>query len=49
MLPGATRIFEVPMTATECKSTTAVAVELFGHARSLKGESQVSPAARAGP
>ena len=49
VLPGATRIFEVPMTATECKSTTAVAVELFGHNRSLKGASQVSPASCAAP
>ena len=45
VLPGATRIFEVPLTATECKSTTSVAVEVFGHNRSLKGASQVSPAA----
>jgi len=45
VLPGATRIFEVPMTAAECKSTTAVAVELIGHAKSLKAASQVSPAA----
>jgi fimbrial chaperone protein len=45
VLPGATRIFEVPMTAAECKSTTSVAVEVFGHSRSLKGASQVSPAA----
>jgi fimbrial chaperone protein len=45
VLPGATRIFEVPMTATECKSTTSVAVEVFGHGKSLKGASQVSPAA----
>ena len=49
VLPGATRIFEVPMTATECKSTTSVAVEVFGHNRSLKGASQVSPAACAAP
>ena len=49
VLPGATRIFEVPMTAAECTSTTAVAVELFGHSRSLKGASQVSPAACATP
>jgi fimbrial chaperone protein len=48
VLPGATRIFEVPMTAAECKSTTSVAVEAFGHDRSLKGTSQVSPAACAG-
>lgn len=45
VLPGATRIFEVPMTATECKSTTSVAVEVFGHNKSLTGTSQVSPAA----
>jgi fimbrial chaperone protein len=45
VLPGATRIFEVPMTAAECKSTTSVAVEVFGHNQSLKGASQVSPAA----
>jgi fimbrial chaperone protein len=49
VLPGATRIFEVPMTATECKSTTAVAVEVIGHNGSLKGTSQVSPAACAAP
>jgi fimbrial chaperone protein len=45
VLPGATRIFEVPMTAAECKSTTQVAVEVFGHDKSLKSASQVSPAA----
>jgi fimbrial chaperone protein len=45
VLPGATRIFEVPMTPTECKSTTSVAVEVFGHGKSLKGASPVSPAA----
>jgi fimbrial chaperone protein len=45
VLPGATRIFEVPMTAAECKSTTSVAVEVIGHGKSLKGASQVSPAA----
>ncbi len=45
VLPGATRIFEVPMTPTECKSTTSVAVEVFGHNQSFKGASQVSPAA----
>jgi len=49
VLPGATRIFEVPMTATECKSTTQVAVEVFGHNTSLKGASQVSPAACVAP
>ena len=49
VLPGATRIFEVPMTPTECKSTTAVAVEVFGHNKSLKGASQVSPASCAAP
>jgi fimbrial chaperone protein len=49
VLPGATRIFEVPMTPTECKSTTSVAVEVFGHDKSLKGTSQVSPAACAAP
>jgi fimbrial chaperone protein len=49
VLPGAMRIFEVPMTATECKSTTSVAVEAFGHNRSLTGASQVSPAACAAP
>ena len=37
------------MTATECKSTTRVAVEVFGHNKSLKGASQVSPAACAAP
>ena len=49
VLPGATRIFEVPMTAAECKSTSAVTVELLGHAKSLKGASQVSPAACGSP
>ena len=49
VLPGATRIFEVPMTAAECKSTTAVSVEVFGHNTSLKGASQVSAAACAAP
>jgi len=49
VLPGATRIFEVPMTPAECKATTQVAVEAFGHDRSLKGASQVSPAACAAP
>jgi fimbrial chaperone protein len=49
VLPGATRIFEVPMTAAECKSTNAVNVEVFGHNTSLKGASQVSPAACAAP
>ncbi len=48
VLPGATRIFEVTMTATECKSTTGVAVEVFGHNTSLKGAGQLSPAACAG-
>jgi fimbrial chaperone protein len=45
VLPGATRVFEVPITATECKSTTSVAVEVFGHNTSIKGAGQVSPAA----
>jgi len=49
VLPGATRVFEVPMTATECKSTTHVAVEVIGHKRSLTGASEVSPAACAAP
>jgi len=49
VLPGATRIFEVPITATECRSTTSVAVEVLGHNKSLKGASQVSPAACAAP
>ena len=44
VLPGATRVFEVPMTATECQSTTSVAVEVFGHNTSLKSAGQVSPA-----
>ena len=45
VLPGATRIFEVPMTAAECKSTTSVAVEVTGHGKSLTNASQVTPAA----
>jgi fimbrial chaperone protein len=49
VLPGGTRIFEIPLTAAECKSTTAVNVEVFGHNTSLKGASQVSPAACAAP
>jgi fimbrial chaperone protein len=49
VLPGATRIFEVPMTPAECQSTSAVAVEVFGHSRSLKADSQVSPASCAAP
>ena len=49
VLPGATRVFEVPMTASECGSTTHVAVEAFGHNKSLKGASEVSPAACAAP
>jgi fimbrial chaperone protein len=49
VLPGATRVFEVPMTATECKATTHVAVEVIGHHKSLTGASEVSPAACAAP
>jgi len=49
VLPGATRIFEVPMTAAECKATTSVAVVVTGHEKSLTGASQVSPAACAAP
>jgi fimbrial chaperone protein len=49
VLPGATRIFEVPLTAAECKATSAVNVEVFGHNTSLKSASQVSPAACAAP
>jgi fimbrial chaperone protein len=45
VLPGATRIFAVPMTAAECTPTTRVAVEVIGHRGSLKGASEVSPAA----
>ena len=45
VLPGATRVFEIPLTAAECKATSALTVELFGHTTSLKGASQVSPAA----
>ena len=37
------------MTTSECGSTTHVAVEAFGHNRSLKGASEVSPAACAAP
>jgi fimbrial chaperone protein len=45
VLPGAMRIFEVPITRAECQATTAVAVEVIGHNGSLKGASQVSPGA----
>jgi fimbrial chaperone protein len=49
VLPGATRVFEVPLTAAECKSTSQVAVEVIGHNGSLKGASQVTPSACAAP
>jgi len=49
VLPGATRIFEVPMTAAECKATTSVAVTVMGHDKSLTGASAVSPTACAAP
>ena len=49
VLPGATRVFEVPMSAAECQSTTAVAVEVLGHDKSLKGASPVSPAVCVAP
>jgi fimbrial chaperone protein len=49
VLPGATRVFEVQMSAAECQATTAVAVEVLGHARSLKGASPVSPAVCVAP
>jgi fimbrial chaperone protein len=49
VLPGATRVFEVPMSASECQSTTTVAVEVFGHNKSLKGSSAVSPAVCVAP
>jgi len=49
VLPGATRIFEVPMSGAECQSTKTVAVEVFGHNKSLKGASPVSPAACVAP
>ncbi len=44
VLPGATRVFEVPLEAKECASATTVAVEVFGHNTSLKGASPVTPA-----
>jgi hypothetical protein len=37
------------MTDTECRSTTKIDVEVFGHDKSLKGASQVSPPACAAP
>ncbi len=49
VLPGATRVFEVPMTATECTATARVAVEVIGHRGSLTGASDVSPASCAAP
>jgi len=49
VLPGATRIFAVPMTAAECTATTRVAVVVAGHRGSLKGASEVSPAACGAP
>ena len=49
VLPGATRVFEVPVTAAECGSTTSVSVEVMGHGTSLKGSSPVSPAACKSP
>lgn len=45
VLPGATRIFEVPLTTAECSSVSSVAVEVFGHNTSLKAAGQVPPAA----
>ena len=45
VLPGATRIFEIPLSATECAATTAVAVEVFGHDTSIKGSATVPPGA----
>jgi fimbrial chaperone protein len=49
VLPGATRIFELPMSASECQSTATVVVEVLGHNKSLKGASAVSPAACVAP
>jgi fimbrial chaperone protein len=43
VLPGATRVFEVPLSAAECSATSTVAVEVGGHGASLKGSSSVSP------
>jgi fimbrial chaperone protein len=45
VLPGATRVFEVPLSAAECSSAASVAVEVVGHGTSLKSTGTVSPAA----
>ena len=45
VLPGATRVFEVPLTAAECGATSSVAVEVTGHNATIKGSGQVSPGA----
>lgn len=42
VLPGATRIFELPLNAAECAPTTAIAVEAFGHGTSLKSSGTVA-------
>jgi len=45
VLPGATRVFEMPLTAAECRATTSIAVDVVGHGKTLKAAGQVSPAA----
>lgn len=45
VLPGATRIFEIPLSAAECSGATSVAVEVFGHDTSIKSSAAVPPGA----
>ena len=41
VLPGATRVFELPVANTACAATTSVSVEVTGHGKSLPGNGAV--------
>jgi len=41
VLPGATRVFELPVATTACAATTSVSVEVTGHGKSLPGNGAV--------
>lgn len=45
VLPGATRVFEVPLSAAACTGTATIAVEATGHGKSLKSSGVVSASA----
>jgi fimbrial chaperone protein len=45
VLAGATRIFAVPLSASNCTGTSTIAVEVSGHGKTLKGSSAVSGSA----